>query len=79
MLTSQPAPYGQGFPMAPQQPSLASYSNLALQKPANGVASRENLFTSPTESEFSEGADQLDPIRSVFSSPLCMLLCVLTP
>ncbi|KAM5444651.1 ATP binding [Microsporum ferrugineum] len=64
MLTSQPAPYGQGFPMAPQQPSLASYSNLALQKPANEVASRENLFTSPTESEFSEGADQLDPIRS---------------
>ncbi|KAF3482415.1 MAP kinase kinase kinase Ste11/SteC [Arthroderma uncinatum] len=65
MLTSQPAPYAQAFPMAPQQSAMsASYANLPLQKPANGVASRENLFTSPTESEFSEGADQLDPIRS---------------
>lgn len=57
--------------MAPQQAGLppsasaasSSYTNLALQKPANGVASRDGLFTSPTESEFSEGADQLDPVR----------------
>ncbi|EGE03958.1 ste/ste11/ste11-unclassified protein kinase [Trichophyton equinum CBS 127.97] len=72
MITSQPAIYGQSFPMAPQQAGLppsasaasSSYTNLALQKPANGVASRDGLFTSPTESEFSEGADQLDPVRS---------------
>ncbi|DAA77156.1 TPA_exp: Uncharacterized protein A8136_6922 [Trichophyton benhamiae CBS 112371] len=72
MISSQPALYGQSFPMAPQQAGLppsasaasSSYTNLALQKPANGVASRDGLFTSPTESEFSEGADQLDPVRS---------------
>ncbi|EFR00706.1 ste/ste11/ste11-unclassified protein kinase [Nannizzia gypsea CBS 118893] len=72
MITSQPALYGQSFPMAPPQSGLppsasaasSSYTNLALQKPTNGVASRDGLFTSPTESEFSEGADQLDPVRS---------------
>ncbi|KAK2742305.1 ATP binding [Myotisia sp. PD_48] len=65
MLSSQQPPYSQVFPMnPPTSGSSTSYSNMSLQKPPTSSTIRNTLFTSPTESEFSETIEALEPIRS---------------
>lgn len=65
MLASKPYPSTLGVPS--MHTATATYSSSSPKKVAMASNPREGVFTSPTESEFSEVHDGPDSVRYVLS------------
>ncbi|KAI1928269.1 ATP binding [Ophidiomyces ophidiicola] len=67
MLSAQ-SPYPSTLSSGPVPSSatttIPSYLTLPAKKPSGSVLTREGVFSSPTESEFSDGCDTFDSVRA---------------
>ncbi|EEP79507.1 hypothetical protein UREG_04353 [Uncinocarpus reesii 1704] len=64
MMLSTQSPHPATLPSGPGSATTVTYMTLPSKKQSSSMLNREGVFSSPTESEFSEGCDGFDSVRS---------------